>query len=385
MKFIYLVWRNLVRKKLRTTLTVLSILIAFLLYGFLGAIRQSLTAGVRTDGADRLVVRHSVSITQMLPAAYKEHIERIQGVVAAVHQSWFGGFYQDPKNTVMSMPVVPEEYLAMFPDIVLAKVAQKDWQADRTGAVVGRTTANRFGWRVGDRVTLKSSIWQRENGSNAWEFNIVGIYDGAKKDTDTSGFYFRYDYFDEGRAYAKGQIGWYTVKVKSASHAGKIAKEIDAEFANSACETKAEPEGVFAQGFAQQVGDIGAMMIAILSPVFFTIILVAGNTMAQAVRERTEELGVLKAMGFTNELVFVVVLAESTLISVLGGLTGLGFAWLITSRGSLAPGMFPVFFVPLRDLVIGVGLAFVLGLVAGVFPALQAMKLHTSTALRRQT
>ncbi len=384
MRFLYLVWRNLARKRLRTALTVLSILVAFLLYGFLGAIRQALTAGVSMANADRLVVRHKVSIIQMLPVSYKGRIEKIPGVLAAVHQTWFGGIYQDPKNFFPNMPVEPEAYLAMFPELVLPEAQRKAWIGSRTGAIVGRTTATRFGWKVGDRITLHSPIWQRGGRNDAWDFDISGIYDGAKKDTDTSPLFFQYTYFDEGRSFWKGQVGWYTVRVKDPGRAAEVATAIDAEFANSPYETKTEAEGAFMQGFAQQVGDIGSIMVAILGAVFFTILLVSGNTMAQSVRERTEELGVLKALGFSNRLVLGVVLGESAAIAGLGGLTGLGLAWLITSRGSPVPGMLPVFFIPGRDLVIGLFLIVALGVLSGILPAVQAMRLKIAEALRRQ-
>jgi putative ABC transport system permease protein len=212
---------------------------------------------------------------------------------------------------------------------------------------------------------------------------IVGIYTGAKKGTDTSGLLFRHDYFDEGRPRGKGQIGWFGVRIKDPDKAAEIAKKIDEEFANSPYETKAESEAAMAAGFAQQIGDIGTIMIAVLSAVFFTILLVAGNTMGQAVRERTEEIGVLKAMGFTNELVLVLVLLESCLIAAVGGVAGLGLAWLVTLGGSPVPSFLPVFYVPGRDLLIGVGIVIVLGVIAGVFPAVQAMRLRIAEALRR--
>src|SRR5262249_46930149 len=158
------------------------------------------------------------------------------------------------------------------------------------GAIAGKSLMERFKWKIGDHVALVSPIWPNKTG-NAWDFEIVGVLEGTKKTTDTSGFYFRYDYFDEGRAYGTGLVGWYGVRVKDPDKAGDIARTIDGEFANSPYETKAEPEGAFMQGFAQQVGDIGTILVGILSAVFFTILLVAGNTMAQSVRERTEELG----------------------------------------------------------------------------------------------
>jgi putative ABC transport system permease protein len=212
----------------------------------------------------------------------------------------------------------------------------------------------------------------------------VGILEAAKKSADTSGFYFRYDYFDEARARGKGMCGWYTVKVKEPGQAAEVAKAIDAEFANSPYETKTEPEGAFMQGFAQQIGDVGTILIAILSAVFFTILLVAGNTMAQSVRERTNEFGVLKAMGFTDGLALRLVLIESCVMTGFGGFAGLGLSWLIASRGSPVPSMLPVFFLPARHLVIGAALVFALGLVAGIIPAVQAMRLQIAQSLRRE-
>ncbi len=382
MKFLTLIWSNLKRKKLRTTLTILSIVVAFVLFGLLGAIRQALVGGVNMADADRLIVRHKVSIIQNLPASYEPRMERIEGVASATHFSWFGGIYQEPKNFFPSYPVDPDGFLEMYPEYTLTDAEKEAWRKTRTGAIVGRTTAERFGWKIGDRIPIDSPIWPNKSGS-AWEFDIVGIYGTTRKEADTTGMYFRYDYFDEGRVYGEGLVGWYAVRVEDSSQATAVAAAIDEEFANSPAETKAEPEGAFAQAFAEQVGDIGAIVTAILTAVFFTILLVAGNTMGQAVRERTEELGVLKAMGFTNELVLFVVLGESLLIAALGGVLGLCGAWLFTAGGSPVPTMFPVFFVPPRDFLIGAGLIVALGFVAGILPAIQAMRLRIAVALRR--
>jgi putative ABC transport system permease protein len=310
-------------------------------------------------------------------------MEGIPGVASAVHFTWFNGIYQnEPKNFFGSFPTQPEKLFEIFPEILLPEDQKQAWAKARTGAIVGRALVDRFKWKIGDRVALTSPIWPKKGGG-AWEFDIVGIYDGAKKATDTSGFYFRYDYFDEARARGEGEVGWYGVKVKDPDRAAEIAKAIDAEFANSPHETKAEPEGAFMQGFAQQIGDIGTILIAILSAVFFTILLVAGNTMGQSVRERTEELGVLKAMGFTNERVLGLVLAESCVLAAVGGLIGLGLAWLFTAGGSPVPAMLPVFYLPPQYIAIGVGLVFALGLIAGIVPAVQAMRLQIAVALRR--
>ncbi len=386
MRFLHLIWSNLKRRKLRTLLTLLSIFVAFLLFGLLCTIKEAFTAGVSMAGADRLVVRHKVSLIMNLPVSYKARMEQIPGVASAVHFTWFNGIYQnEPKNFFASIPTEPEPFLNLYPEYVLPEDQKQAWLRTRTGAIVGRTLAERkeFNWKIGDRIALISPIWPRK-GEQPWEFDIVGIYDGAKKSADTSGFYFRYDYFDEGRAFGEGLVGWYVVRVSDPDRAVEVAKAIDDEFANSPNETKAEPEGAFMQGFAQQVGDIGTILIAILSAVFFTIVLVAGNTMAQSVRERTEEIGVLKAMGFTSELALGLVMAESLLLASLGGLAGLGLAWLIAASGSPVPNLLPVFYLPGRYVVMGVGLVFALGIVAGLLPGLQALRLRIADALRRQ-
>ncbi len=383
MKFLHLIGSNLRRKKLRTTLTILSILIAFLLYGYLCAIKEGLNAGVTVAGEDRLVVRHKVSLIQLLPVSYKDRIARIPGVDAVVHQTWFGGIYQDPKKFFAQMPVEPEAFLDMYPEFLLEESALKAWLQTRTGAIVGRKTANRFGWKVGDRVPIQATIWVQKNGSQTWEFDIVGIFDGAEKGVDTTQLFFRHDYFDEARADGEGMVGWYSVRIKDPSRAAEVAQAIDQEFANSPAETKAEAEGAFVQGFAKQVGDIGAITTAILSAVFFTILLVSGNTMAQAVRERTEELGVLKALGFTSPQVLGFVLAESCLIAGIGGLSGLGLAWLMISAGDPTNGALPIFYFPINSLFLGIGLVLGLGLITGIVPAWQAMRIEIADALRR--
>jgi len=385
MKFLYLIWCNLKRKKLRAALTLLSILVAFVLFSLLCALKLALAGGATLADASRLVVRHRGSFIQPLPFAYQGRIARIPGVSAVSHQTWFGGIYQDPKNQFGSFPVDPELFLTMNPEVLLPESQKEAWLKTRTGAIVGKTLAARFKWKIGDRVPLKA-LWPNKSGG-AWEFEIVGIYDGAKKTTDTSGFLFRYDYFDEARLYGNGQVGWYQVRVDDPKRAAEVAAAIDAEFANSPAETKAETEGAMFQGFAQQIGDIGTIVTAILGAVFFTILLVAGNTMAQSVRERTQELGLLKAVGFTNELVLGVVLSESLVITFLGGLLGLAFGWLtVTGLGeaSFIRQFFPIFFIPPRDLVVGAALAIGLGFVAGILPAVQAMRLRLADALRRE-
>lgn len=380
-KFLPLLWGNLRRKKLRTSLTLLSILVAFVLFGLLCAIKQALVGGVELAGVDRLIVRHKVSLIQLLPETYKARMEKVPGVDFAVHQTWFGGIYQDPKNFFMQCPVVPEEFMRMYSEFLLPPDQMAAWQRTRTGAIVGRNTATRFNFKIGDKIPINSPIW----GQKTWEFDVVGIYDGREKGTDTTSLFFRYDFFDESRAEsrAKGLVGWYTVRVKNPAEAAVVAQRIDDEFANSPAETKAEPEGAFVQGFAGQIGNIALIVAAILSAVFFTILLVTGSTMSQAVRERIGELGVLKAIGFTNGQVLGLVLAESVALTGLGGGLGLGLALLFTSRGDPTGGMLPLFHFPTSDLLVGVALCLVLGLLTGLVPALQATRLRVADALRR--
>jgi putative ABC transport system permease protein len=382
MKFFYLIRGNLLRHKLRTSLTLLSILVAFVLFGFLCAVKQALVGGVALAGADRLIVRHKVSIIQLLPESYLARMERIPGVAAAAHQTWFGGIYQDPKNFFMQCPVVPEQFMPMFPEFILPADQMQAWLATRTGAIVGRNTAERFKWKIGDKIPIMSPIWLRK----PWVFDLVGIYDGKEKGTDTTSFFFRYDYFDEARKaqnWGQGQVGWFTIKVNDPAQAATVAKAVDQEFENSPAETKTEPEGAFAQAFVNQIGNIAFIIAGILSAVFFTILLVTGSTMSQAVRERIGELGVLKAIGFSNRQVLALVLAESCLLTVVGGGLGLAVAWGLTARGDPTGGMMPMFFFPVRDLLVGLGLSVALGVITGILPAQQAMRLRVADALRR--
>ncbi len=385
MKFAYLIWSNLKRKKLRTALTLLSIVVAFILFAVMSSIKQALTGGVSLTGATRLIVQHKVSIIQTLPYSYKARMEKIPGVALVAHQTWFGGRYQqEPKYFFMQNPVEPEDFLAMVPEILLTEDQKQRWLQARTGAIVGRTTAEKLHWKIGDRVPIFSPLWRKADGSQTWEFDIVGIFDGKTKNADTMSLFFRYDYFDEAHGGEKGRVHWYTIRVKDPSQAAEVAKLVDQEFQNSDNETKTAPEAAFAQAWAKQIGNIALMCAAILGAVFFTILLVTGNTMAQAVRERTGELGVLKALGFTGTQILALVMAESCLIALLGGALGLGFAaLLVPAVGKVLATMLPMFYFPARDLIVAIGICIALGLLTGIFPAVMAMRLRVADALRR--
>jgi putative ABC transport system permease protein len=279
--------------------------------------------------------------------------------------------------------VNPQEFIPMYPEILLDKSEQEAWFKTRTGAIVGRTTAERYGWKIGDRIPLQATFMTSKSGP-LWTFDLVGIYEGKYPDTDTSSFYFRHDYMDENRQWGKGLTGWYAIKVKDPREAEKVAAQIDATFANSPTETKTETEKAFIKGFAEQIGNIGAIVQAILGAVFFTILLVAGNTMAQAVRERTGELGVMKAIGFTDAQVLSFVLAESLLIAILGGGIGIAIGSLLVAQGDPTGGALPIFYFPPAARMFGIIVIVLLGLVAGALPAIQAMRLNAVDALRRE-
>lgn len=381
---LHLVWRNLVRKKVRTTFTVLSVVVAFVLFAYLGAIQLAFSLGIDVTGQDRLLTIHRVSIIQPLPVSYEGRIEATEGVVAAAHATWFGGKYQDEYEGRFGIfPIVPEEYLPLYPELVVPPDQLEAFERTRTGALVGRKTANDFGWTIGDRIPIQGTIFHLADGGSTWEFDLVAIYDGDKPGVDETMFFVDWDYFNEARDQGKDMVGWFAVKVDDPDNAGAIAERIDANFANSAYPTETSTEKAFVQGFAAQIGNIGAILRWVLTAVFFTILLVTGNTMAQSVRERTSELAVLKTLGFRDGAVLALVLAESLVLALLGGLLGLGGGWLLVSLGDPTGGALPIFFVTPRHLALGVALSLALGLLTGLLPAIQAMRLRIVDALRR--
>jgi putative ABC transport system permease protein len=381
MRFLPLIWKNVWRRRFRTTFTLLSLFIAFLLFGILMTIRAAFSFGVDLAGLDRLVLIHKVSLIMPLPVSYQQRIQQTPGVELASHQTWFGGIYQDPSNFFANIAVEPETFLRIYPEFVLPDEQVKAWLADRQGAIIGRDLADRFEWKIGDRVPLTATIWRPKQG-DTWEFNIVGIYDGADG-VDKTQLFFRYDYLDENRAVGQGLVGWYVVKIADPGQSAAMSQTFDEMFANSPAETKTTTEKGFVEGFAKQIGDIGTIMIAISSTVLFMFGLVAASTMAQSVRERTSELAVLKTLGFSGGAILSLVLAESLFIALTAGLLGLGLAWAFVQTGDPTNGMLPIFILPIRDIVAGVGLMVLIGFLSGVVPAVEAMRLQITDALRR--
>ncbi len=319
MKYAYYIWKNLTRKKARTILTLSSIFIAFILFGLLGALNQAFNAGADIAGANRLLTIHKISLVNMLPISYVAQINQIEGVEAVTHATWFGGYYQQARNQFAQFPVDAESYLKVYPELVLADEEKSAWLRNRTGAIIGESLASRFGWKPGDRVPVIASIYTHSGGERTWEFDIEGIATTTDSRGDTSFMLFHYDYFDEARDFSKGQIGWIGFSVDDPENAVSIAKRIDERFANSPAETKTSTEKAFVESFAKQFGDIGLITKLILTAVFFTMLLVTGNTMAQTVRERLHELAVLKTIGFSDLSMLFWVLGESVTLAIIGG------------------------------------------------------------------
>lgn len=384
MKFLLLILSNFKRHKMRLILTILSILVSFVLFAYLAAIRNAFQMGVSVAGANRLIVRNRISLIQPLPQSYESQIEQMSGIANATQASWFGGIYQDNKRPFGQIAVEPEEFFEVYPEYVIPAEAKKKWLETRTGAMAGRKLANALGWKVGDKIPLQATFMTPKTGGNTWTFELVAIQDGATEEVDTSSFFFRHDYLDENRLRGGGMTGWYYIKIKDPKNAEAVVKQIDERFANSPYETKTETEKAFIKGFAEQMGNIGAIVIAIVTAVFFTILLVAGNTMAQSVRERINELGVLKAIGFTDLQMLFLVLAESLLIAIVGGAIGLFLGSMAVKSGDPTGGALPIFRFPPNDLIMGIVFVILLGLITGAIPAIQAMRLNAVDALRRE-
>jgi putative ABC transport system permease protein len=381
MKYLPIVWKNVWRRKVRTIFTLASIFVAFLLFGILMTIRNSFSFGVQIAGLDRLVLINKVSLIMPLPFSYQAQLQNVPGVVLATHNTWFNGIYQDPSNFFANIAVDPEPFMKVYPEYKMPPEQIKAWLEDRQGVIVGKDLAARFGWKLGDRVPLVGTIYRPKQG-DVWEFNVRGIYDGVDG-VDKTQFFFRYDYLDENRVIGEGEVGWYVVKIEDGSKAVEMSRMFDAMFENSSAETKTTTEKGFAEGFAKQVGDIGGIMVAVSTVVLLMFGLVAASTMAQSVRERTSELAVMKTIGFTGPTILALVLAESLFIALLGGGLGLLVAWLIVQRGDPTGGLLSVFILPPRDLWLGATLMLGMGVIAGSAPAIAAMRLKITDALRR--
>ena len=382
MKYLSLVWAQLFRSKTRTLLTLLSVVTAFLLFGMLDSVRVAFNSGGSVDGANRLVTTSRLSITQSLPVRLEQQIRTVPGVKDVTYAMWFGGIYQDPRNFFPNFSVAPN-FFDVYTEYDVPPDQLQAFRDTRTGAAVGEALAKKFGWKIGDTIPLQATIFPR-GGSNDWPLELKAIF--RARDRSNVGaenqLMMNWAYFDESNDYIKNQVSWFTVQLANADQASRVAQAIDALSANSDRETKSQTESAFQQAFAKQFADIGLIVTAIMGAVFFTLLLLTGNTMAQAVRERIPELATLKTLGFSDATVLVLVMVESVLLVVIGGLVGLGLASAIMPGVSAASGgVIALPTVPAQTWLIGLGLMIGIGIVVGVLPALRAQRLKIVDAL----
>jgi putative ABC transport system permease protein len=384
MKYFRLVWKNAWRKKIRTALTILSVFVAYLLFALLSAIGFAFRGGVDVADAERLIVIDKISLINPLPMSYLSRIATVPGVESVTHASWFGGYYQEPRNQFGQFPVDPQAYFDMYPEFKIPAEQLEGFKRNRTGAVVGQELATQYGWKVGDRIPIQATIWTKEGGDRTWEFDLEGIFSTDDPRGSTALMLFQYDYFEEARAFGRGTVGWYILRVSKGADPVQVANAIDMQFANSPNETETSTEAAFAQSFMKQFGNIALIVTLILAAVFFTLLLVSGNTMSQSVRERISELAVLKTLGFSDRTVLGIVLSESILIMLMGGLLGLGLGWLVVQGLAKQMGAFlPGVFLSPAAILGGVAMMIGAGVLAGIFPALKAMRLSIVDALAR--
>ncbi|HWW17309.1 MAG TPA: FtsX-like permease family protein [Candidatus Saccharimonadales bacterium] len=381
MKFSSLIFANLFRKKLRLILTIGSFAIALVLFTFLAVVKSAFTRGTEIAGADRLIVVSRIGLMQLMPISHRDKILAIPGVKAVTHNHWFGGVYQDEKNFFPQFVIDPENQRKVMTELVVPDDQWNNFVKDRMGAIAGARTAARFHWKVGDRIPIKTTLY----GGGSSEFNLDGIYHSERPGGDESQFWLQWKYFDENApAPVKSTAGWYVVKLDSPDDASRVAKAIDEKFANSSFETKTETESAFAAYFAKQFGNIELLILTIGGVVFFTLLLVTGNTMAISVRERVGELAVLKAIGFSGRAVLFFVLAESIIIAFVGGLLGLTLAYLlIPVIGIALTGLLPPLILSKTLLTLGLGFAILVGVASGLLPGIGAMRMRVVNALRR--
>jgi putative ABC transport system permease protein len=381
-----LIQHNLFRKKLRAILMIVTIMVAFLLFGMLAAFSKSWNSFEDTSAADRLVTVNRINLTVSLPYAYASQVRTIEGVRNVTWATWFEGYYQEQRNFVQTMAVDPETYLIGYPELVVPEDQRRDFISDRSSMLVGDVLAKQFGWKVGDVVPLRSGIYTNsEDGSNAWSFRVAGIFSGAERETITNYVLFHWERLNESATFGRDVIGWMILNTEDAARNDEIAAAIDARFANSQAETETTTEAAFNRGFVEQIGNINLIINLVVGAAFATILMIVGTTMIMAIRERTKEIAVMKTIGFRAPRIFGLILGETLLLSLIGGLLGLGLAALAAQGASAALAAFlPGIAVTPDIALIALALMVALGLVTGLAPAIGATRVEIAAALGKE-
>jgi len=382
MKFIGLILKSARRSKRRTALTMISVALAVFLFAALRAVLDGFDAVSAASSATRIVTIRSTSMIFSMPTTHGEAIKSTPGVRDVTWANWFGGIYKDPKNFFGQFAIEPESYLRIYPEVIISPEEKRAFLEDRTGCLVGDGLAKKYGWHVGDRIVLQPGI--PTYGSLDYPFTIRGIYRAGSSAVDNQSMLFQWKYADE-RSSPKGQVGWYVAEVANPDQAAQVASAIDQKFANSPYETKTDTEQAFSASFASMLGNINLLLGSVALAVVLSTLFVAGNTMAMSVRERTTEIAVMRTLGFPAATVFLLVVGEGILVALAGGAAGALLARL-TINGEflgLAGGFIPAFSVNNWNVVTGLGLSVLIGVLAAVIPATMASQLKIVDALRR--
>src|SRR6266545_8289295 len=382
MKFLSLVLKSAKRSKRRTFLTVMSVAIAVFLFAALRAVLDGFNAGAEAASSTRVVTIRSTSLMFQMPISHLETIKSIPGVQDVTYASWFGGIYKDPKNFFGQFAVDPEGYLRMYPEILLTPDERKAFLDDRTGCIIGEGLARTYGFKVGDKITLQVGI--PVYGTQDYDFTVRGIYRSGGAAVDNQSMMFHWKYVDE-RSLIKGQVGWYVIQVSHPDQATQVAAAIDQKFANSPNETKTDTEKAFQSSFVSMFGNLNLLLGSIALAVVITTLFVAGNTMAMSVRERTTEIAVMRTLGFPSATIFALVVGEGLVVAIVGGVIGAGIARLTINGEFLAMsgGFIPMFGVSNWNVVVGLGLSALIGVLAALIPATMASRLKIVDALRQ--
>ena len=383
---VYLILKNLTRSKLRLFLNGFALFVAFFLFGALGALNAAFDAGVELSADDRLIVVNKINFTQSLPYAYVNKIRAVENVKYVTHANWFGAYFRDQRKPMVGMAVDPESYLKVYDELVLSEEDKSRWFSEQRGMIVGERLASTYGWKVGDVVPISSNIFTNQDGGFVWDMVVSAIFTTKSAVQDTNFMVFHYPYFIETQTFGSGWIGWLIVKTTDPLTNESVIKAIDSQFSNSTAETETSTEQQFNKAFIEQIGSIGLIIQSVLLASFFTILMIVGNTMVLAVRERTREIAVLKTLGFSATRIFKMVMGESLILSCLGGVLGLIAAYFLVaaiSKISQVKSMLPNLVVTNEVVIEAIFYIILLGVLTGFLPAYRAMKLVTINALQQ--